>query len=464
MQANLNEILNKPHMQHVAGFPGLKTLLPIELTLLDRFMAFCSDRCLADPCVNDVRAFGELDSVGAREMIGLQGAFSALGLGADFDAMASVVAKEIRHKEDFDGITRGLNRPVDFKVSVPKEGFPDDWKSTLARLWRDELYSVPILKRMEHRLGLFLWSARSAGLGSDFSSEKALGALMLDLKVRSAEQNDGTPRWAYLRTAFEELRRFASVYGCNEEANHMLRLYEKVMARREHLQKPLKMTKILSLPKASELLAEAETMLEKAPKQFKPQFRHALRNRAAAIGIGIGLPARPSDVHLHHVFGKGVFFDENTGCYRFCYRPHKTETHGDELEVSLDPYWNQFFDALILQDQDPSYLWALREKVFVEKRPLYVNYDRSPCGPSWYSSAWRSVVGTGGHIARTMIYDEMAEHGEFGIQYAKLVCHHNSYRVAARYRSEIAIQKSCQLASEAMATSAGDADISDLLI
>ncbi len=75
MQANLNEILNKPHMQHVAGFPGLKTLLPIELTLLDRFMAFCSDRCLADPCVKDVRAFGELDSVGAREMIGLQGAF-----------------------------------------------------------------------------------------------------------------------------------------------------------------------------------------------------------------------------------------------------------------------------------------------------------------------------------------------------------------------------------------------------
>ncbi len=60
----------------------------------------------------------------------------------------------------------------------------------------------------------------------------------------------------------------------------------------------------------------------------------------------------------------------------------KQKTHGDELEVSLDPYWNQFFDALILQDQDPSYLWALREKVFVEKRPLYVNYDRSPCGPS----------------------------------------------------------------------------------
>ena len=30
---------------------------------------------------------------------------------------------------------------------------------------------------------------------------------------RSAEKNDGTPRWAYLRSTCEELRRFAVAHG-----------------------------------------------------------------------------------------------------------------------------------------------------------------------------------------------------------------------------------------------------------
>lgn len=96
------------------------------------------------------------------------------------------------------------------------------------------------------------------------------------------------------------------------------------------------------------------------------------------------------------------------------------------MEILLRPHWNRFLDALILQDQDPAYLPEIRARVIAEQRPLYVNYDRSPCTYSWYSRAWKSVTGTGAHIARTLIYDEMADLGEFGIQYAHGVNHHLS--------------------------------------
>jgi hypothetical protein len=53
----------------------------------------------------------------------------------------------------------------------------------------------------------------SHGRAADRGSTEALRAFHGDLRHRSAAKNDGEPRWAYLRSSWEELRRFAPAHG-----------------------------------------------------------------------------------------------------------------------------------------------------------------------------------------------------------------------------------------------------------
>jgi hypothetical protein len=438
---------------------------PDELAVLDDFMKFCGLCSCTDPKARDIRAFGALNEVSAQNMLNLEKAFNRLGIGSDFSRIIENVAWDIHHKEDFSIIPNKCNHECTYKFSVPEKEFPEDWKKTISALRSKKIPAPSILKRMIQRLGAFRFSAMSAGLEADLSSTKALRAFYIDLRTRSSEKNDGEPRWAYLRSAFEELRRFAVAHGYDGAVVDLLQSKEKELTALEQKQTPQKMAKAISVPDAGELLVKAEGLLNMANKADLPQLRHTYRNRSAAIAIGIAIPARPIDVYQKHIFNEGIFFDENTGCYRFKYLPSKAKS-GAQLSIELAPYWNQFIDALILQDQHPSYLWEIRRKVLKDRRPLYVLYTGRQCGYSWYSNAWRAVVGTGGHIARTKIYDSMANLGEFGIQYSRAVCHHRSQTISQKYRSEISIQRSYQAAADAIVQSSGSMheDISDLLI
>lgn len=73
------------------------------------------------------------------------------------------------------------------------------------------------------------------------------------------------------------------------------------------------------------------------------------------------------------------------------------------------------------------------------------------------------TIGTGGHIARTLIYDEMTDLGEFGVLYAKTVNYHRSKRIPRKYRSQTAVLKSIANAQSAMIASNDCDDIGDLL-
>lgn len=174
------------------------------------------------------------------------------------------------------------------------------------------------------------------------------------------------------------------------------------------------------------------------------------------------MPARPRDVFEHHIFGKGLFYEN--GAYVFRYHPQKTRrTIREPFEVELDAEtWSPFIDALILQDQDPRYLNDLRAKVIAEQRPLYVNYDRSRCAYPWYSRQWAAVTKTGGHIARTLIYDEMADLGEFGLRYSKGATNQVTDQIGDKYRSDRAIASSRKIAKAAMAARGKNDDISKL--
>lgn len=315
---------------------------------------------------------------------------------------------------------------------------------------------------MQRRLCMFVWSAQEAGLAVDLASAAAQKALYKDFRARSAGKNDGEPRFAYLRSTWEELERFARAIGLPESARQPLRSTLFTLRQLEAGQTPLKFAKTALAPPARALITIAENMLAEAHTLPRPQLRHAMRNRAAAIALGIVVPARPEDVKTHHVFGKGVVFDIGQGAWRFCYRPQKTHfTVAESLDLLLDRFWDPFIDALVLQDHDSAWLGEMRRDVIARQRPLYVNYDGSACAYAWYSRMWSAEAGTGGHIARTQIYDEMAEHGEFGIRYAKIATHHQTDRTTDRYRSRNAFLKSLRIGQDVLIETGSD-DICDI--
>lgn len=206
---------------------------------------------------------------------------------------------------------------------------------------------------MEQRLCLFAWSAREAGLPADLTSPPALRALYQDLRSRSVGKNGDDPRFAYLRSTWEDLNRFAIALGMPDCERKILTDTLNELERLEQGQSPRKFSWLASAPQASDLIHRAGQMLEEASVPTRPDHRHARRNAAAAVALANILPARPGDVYTHHVFGKGLYFDPGRGAWRFSYTPTKTRSLIPEpLELRLDPFWNRFIDALILQDQE----------------------------------------------------------------------------------------------------------------
>lgn len=450
-------ILRQPHMQHLIDLPAIQDMPNDELHALEGLMAFCVETDLEDPQASDIRAFCALRNQSPADLAALSGAMQRLEMPDAFLAEVDEVATALRHQADFKGITQGRNRDYEREVSVPVQDLPDDWQVTLRKL-----HKLGTLDRMQSRLGMFAWSARQAGLPVDLGCIEALQTFYQDLRARSVfrqrvqDAKQGlvsdidTPRWSYLRGTWEELYRFARVHGCHHETLEELGITFQTLRTHEAGQSALKMTKVMKIGSASSLLAKARQMLAAVADVERADWRHARRNCAAAIAIGIGVPARPRDVFEHHIFGEGIFYEN--GAYVFRYHPRKTRrTINEPFEVELNVEgWSPFIDALILQDQDPSYLDELRAKAIAERRPLYVNYDGSRCVYPWYSRQWAKVTGTGGHIARTLIYDEMSGLGEFGIMYSKSSAHHVTDQISDKYRSDRAIAASREIAKRAM--------------
>lgn len=462
-------ILRQPHMQHLIDLPELSEMPDDELRALEGLMAFCADQELEEPLASDIRAYCELQDQLPADLEALSKSMWRLGMPDTFLASLEQVNVTLKHRVYFKGITKGRNRDYEREVSVPLEELPADWQVTLRKL-----HKLGTLDRMQSRLGMFAWSARRAGLPVDLGCIKALQTFYEDIRSRSiARQREqdakqglvsdiDIPRWAYLRGTWEELYRFARIHGCNAETLEELGITFQTLTTKEAGQSSQKMTKVMKIGTASRLLANARQVLATANDVERADWRHARRNCAAAIALGIGVPARPRDVFEHHIFGEGIFYEN--GAYLFRYHPRKTRrTINEPFEVELNPEgWSPFIDALILQDQEPRYLDELRAKAIAERRPLYVNYDGTRCVYPWYSRQWAKVTGTGGHIARTLIYDEMAGLGEFGLIYSKSSAHHVTNQISDKYRSDQAISASREIAKKTMVARGQGDDLSTL--
>ncbi len=458
-------LLRKEHMAHLLDHPALDIMDDRELTALEQFMRFCATQGLDVPDAVDIEAFTALTTPTPREIELLARALERFGVGPVLRKTLRETQEKLRRRTNFKGVTKGQNREYQRSVSVAVEDLPDVWQATLRKLDDEGTFAPAVIDRMQRRLGMFVWSALQAGLEPELNSVDAQRALYDDVRARSAAKNDGVPRWAYLRSTWEELHRFARAQGLSEDVLIGLGGTYQELVRLETQQESLKFGKIMAAGTTSSLLADAEEILAQAEKEKLAEKRWALRNRAAALAIGCAVPARPGDVLEHHVFGAGLYYEHNRCTYRFDYVPNKTsQAISEPLKIRMEPHWNKFIDALILQDQDPRYLHELRAKAMADLRPLYINYDGTPCVYGWYSRAWAAVTGTGGHIARTLIYDEFSDMGEFGIQYASTSNHQISEKIRAKYRSGVSIKKSYARAHEIMVGRVGsDDDISDLI-
>lgn len=449
-------------MVHLADLPQVDEMSDAVLTVVEAFMGFCSEHSLQDPSHDDIAAFTKLHEISSEKLALLTSAFNEFHLD-QLVADANKVASSLRHQENFDGIRPKYARAYERVVSLDESQLPRLWQATLSELRLTQSYAAAIIHRMADRLGVFARCARAMGEVPDLGSLAQQKAFFDDLYARSLAKNGQGARWAYVRSGFEEVLRFASQMSAANDVLTGLKSRYKIISEREAEQTPLKFLKVEQIAETPALLRQAEERLKLASTLKLPQMRHAARNKAAALAIGLAVPARPADVFAHHTFGTGIIYDEVSAGYRFRYSPQKTRNSvRDGLDILLAPHWNQFIDALILQDLDPSYLPELRNKVLDEKRALYVNYDGSRCALSWYSRAWAEQVGTGGHIARTLAYDSMMNLGEFGIFYASGICHHRSALIHRKYRSQNSVRKSYALAQNVMSLSASD-DISDLL-
>jgi hypothetical protein len=182
------------------------------LWALEAFMGSCAAEGLEAPDETDIRAFAQLQAQAPEDIGRLGVALDALGLGEMYAAATQEVERSVRHRVDFKGISKVPRRTYERSVSVPPDALPGDWHQTLRRLRATADFAPSILDRMEGRLGMFAWSADRHGHAVDLSDIEALKAFYGDLRHRSAAKNDGEPRWAYLRSTWEELRRFAPAH------------------------------------------------------------------------------------------------------------------------------------------------------------------------------------------------------------------------------------------------------------
>lgn len=463
MTAPRHVLLSRPHLAHLVNHPAIERMELSELAALEGFLAFCAQHRVGAPDRADFLAYADLTKAAPGQIGHLTRALTALGVPESILEASNRVAGALENRALFKHVPSAVPRGRVY--SVPFGELPDDWRKTIVRLRTRSKYAPDVLDRMSLRLCMFVWSARQRGLQADLGSVEALTALYDDLWERSAGRHDGEPRYAYLRSTFEELCRFASAHGLPSDVVSTLRTTLRTLTDKEARQKPLKFAKVHQIGRAPEIINQGLRMLAEAAERKQPQDRHAGRNAAAALALGIAVPARPGDVAAHHRFGHGIFFEPARGTYRFTYAPTKTRDKISEpLDIELLPDWSPFIDALILHENDPKYLGELRRNAIATQRPLYVNYDGSPCSPRWYSRIWSTHVGTGGHIARTLVYDEMAEHGEFGILYGKSVNHHRSNRIADKYRSKIAFEKNIRQGQSIIERGAPRTDdLSDLL-
>lgn len=302
-----------------------------------------------------------------------------------------------------------------------------------------------IVKRMREKLCQLCWSAKQAGLRAELS-EPVLMRFEMDVRARSDAKEHGL-RWATARASIEEVDRFARYTGADEDFQALCRFRLQRLSAFEKSQKALKFYKLLKTGHTTlGILDLADGVLAAAGREACPLKRHRMRNRAAILGIYPVAPLRNASAAL--VFGRTLLWEGEE--WVIVTEIQKTRHSNPETFVyPLEPQHGRFVDAVILGDQDPSMLPALRAAVLAAERPLFVHHNGSAVGATYIARLFKEITGNSFTTLRTMLHTDLGvAHGAAGTEMAMVAAHQTSHATAQRYKATIVARAASRRAQE----------------
>lgn len=279
----------------------------------------------------------------------------------------------------------------------------------------------------------------------------------LDLKTelaiayeRSLHRREG-PLSAYtIKKYLKDIKIFARYLGAEPEfQEHIAERY-----RRQTRQAKKALTRLdfraAKVPDFQAVLSLSFDMLAKSRETIRLDSAHALRNRAAAIALVSPLPLRIADL--------SVFFGQNITWNGERYHLHIPETSKKRhpYNANIHPVFGHFIDQLVLHERPSSQLENAREACLRQGRALFVSRTGEPVHRNYVSTCWWHVFGTGSHVARAKIHDQLARLGPRGVELALAACGHRAEQSAEFYRSRAFDLVACDFVRDSMLSQISD--------
>lgn len=421
------EILQQGRWDPLIGDPNLERATVHELRVLDDLLAFLEERQIAsftDISAQEFHRFNE-SRASASMLQRLKRAMMTV-----FPGHPSVLPLE----EAIRSLERGRARPrgkgcKPATKSVPLDQLPKDWREAFDGMDAgfDRNGQLPPATGMmpTHKMKMrqLLCSARAAGL-PDVLSPESVRAYARDLRKR-----DLAP--ATLRSSFAAVQKVARYIAADDETLSLLadltRLYE-TEAHKAKSKKFQHLQKTGYSPVA--LINQAHGILDEVDELQSPRSRQERRNRAAALALFSVMPVRLADTRL--VFGETLFWK----AARYSIETRLSKNHYP-WATEVDPRLNIFIDSLILRGADPAWIDHMRDSCFVQKRALFVTSTGDPVAYGYVSDRWRAAVGTGEHIARTILHTFLGiELGQAGTDMAMAATGQRHHATAKAYQDD----------------------------
>ncbi|NKX28495.1 hypothetical protein HGE68_01180 [Rhodobacteraceae bacterium R_SAG6] len=422
-----NDILKHQRWDLLIGDPNLAAATVHELRLADNLLAYLETRGIISMEALSAQEFLNFDARNGSESLlrRLKHAIMAIfpGHPSVLTLEEAIRSREAKRKSQSNPKARRLSKSVEFSQ------LPSAWRKAFADMDAgfDRNGELPPAKGMmtTHKMKMrqYLFSTRAAGLPDALSAD-AVRTYARDLRNRGVAP-------ATLRSSFAAVQKFARYMAADTETLDLLaalvRIYE-AEARKSKSKKFEHLQKSGYSPVA--LIEQAREILQGAKEHNCPRSRHAQRNRAAALALFSVMPVRLADTRF--VFGENLFW---TGS-QYAVDTALSKS-GYAWATDFDPRLNIFIDALILRGADPTWLDHMRETCLSEKRSLFITNDGTPVAYGYVSDCWRREVGTGEHIARTVLHTFLGvEMGQAGTDMAMASCGQRNHATAEAYQGD----------------------------
>lgn len=326
-----------------------------------------------------------------------------------------------KHKSDYKPKTR--------KFSLPLEDLPLEWREAIA----DMEAGIDGIGNPAPAPSIAVSQVQKicelAKVAVDDGFDIAITVQTATAYERNLLERERPVARTTIKSSMVRIRDFASYLGSPEPVMDHLRDRARFHESRAAHDTPRKEQKISLIPSYTEIFEHAFDLLGQAADTGSKRVAQRCRNHAAALVLLCPFPLRVADTQLR--FGENVTWD---GEQYNLFVPATSKT-GEPFHARVASFFELFIDELVLQGADRAYLDELRHRAIAQKRLLFESHGSEPVFDAYVSYAWRETYGTGSHIARTKIHDELAIHGLKGVEGALRACGHRSERSAEHYRT-----------------------------